>query len=65
MLDPRLFRGDLENTAAQLARRGFELDVAAIERLESERKSLQIETENLQAEKNKSAKSIGQAKAKG
>ena len=65
MLDPRLFRGELAETAAQLARRGFELDVAAIERLEGERKSLQIETENLQAEKNKSAKSIGQAKAKG
>jgi seryl-tRNA synthetase len=65
MLDPRLFRGELENTAAQLARRSFELDVAAIERLENERKSLQVETQNLQAEKNKSAKSIGQAKAKG
>jgi seryl-tRNA synthetase len=65
MLDPRLFRGELENTAAQLARRGFELDIEAIERLENERKSLQVDTQNLQAEKNKSAKSIGQAKAKG
>ncbi len=65
MLDPRLLRGDLENTAAQLARRGFALDVEAIERLENERKSLQVDTQNLQAEKNKSAKSIGQAKAKG
>ncbi len=65
MLDPRLFRGELENTAAQLARRGFALDVAAIERLESERKSLQVDTENLQAERNRSSKAIGQAKAKG
>ena len=65
MLDPRLFRSELDETAAQLARRGFELDVAAIARLEEERKSLQVDTQNLQAEKNKSAKSIGQAKAKG
>ncbi len=65
MLDPRLLRGDLENTAAQLARRGFALDVEAIERLENERKSLQVDTQNLQAERNKSSKSIGQAKAKG
>ena len=65
MLDPRLLRGDLENTAAKLARRGFALDVEAIERLESERKSLQVDTQNLQAERNKSSKSIGQAKAQG
>ncbi|MDH5784740.1 MAG: serine--tRNA ligase, partial [Chromatiales bacterium] len=59
MLDPRLFRSELDETAAQLARRGFELDVTAIARLEEERKSLQVDTENLQAEKNKSAKAIG------
>ncbi|MEN8170938.1 MAG: serine--tRNA ligase [Pseudomonadota bacterium] len=65
MLDPRLFRGELETTAAQLARRGFQLNVEAIERLESERKSLQVDTQNLQAERNISSKAIGQAKAKG
>ncbi len=65
MLDPRLFRGDLDNTAAQLARRGFVLDVEVIERLESERKVLQVQTQELQNERNQRSKAIGQAKAKG
>jgi len=65
MLDPRLFRSDIEQTAQQLARRGFVLDCAAISRLESERKSLQVQTQELQNERNSRSKAIGQAKAKG
>ncbi len=65
MLDPRLFRDDLDNTAAQLARRGFKLDIEAISRLESERKVLQVQTQEMQSERNKRSKAIGQAKAKG
>jgi seryl-tRNA synthetase len=65
MLDPRLFRGDLENTAAQLARRGYQLDAEAIARLDGERKELQVATQELQKKRNQSSKSIGQAKAKG
>ncbi|MFA7557373.1 MAG: serine--tRNA ligase, partial [Hydrogenophaga sp.] len=65
MLDPRLFRSDLEATAAKLARRGFVLDTAAIARLEAERKELQTRTQELQAERNAKSKAIGQAKAKG
>ncbi|MCK9531870.1 MAG: serine--tRNA ligase [Gammaproteobacteria bacterium] len=65
MLDPRLFRSDLEATAAKLARRGFMLDTAAIARLEAERKELQTRTQELQAERNAKSKAIGQAKAKG
>jgi seryl-tRNA synthetase len=65
MLDPRLFRSELDNTAAQLARRGFQLEVEAIARLEGERKELQVQTQELQAERNQSSKAIGQAKAKG
>ena len=65
MLDARLFRSELENTAAQLARRGFVLDVAAIAKLESERKEIQVKTQELQAERNARSKAIGQAKAKG
>lgn len=65
MLDPRLFRSDIEQTAQQLARRGFALDSDAISRLESERKSLQVETQELQNERNSRSKAIGQAKAKG
>jgi seryl-tRNA synthetase len=65
MLDPRLFRSELDNTAAQLARRGFQLDVAAIARLEGERKELQVQTQELQQQRNQSSRAIGQAKAKG
>jgi len=65
MLDARLFRSELENTAAQLARRGFVLDVAALAHLETERKEIQVKTQELQAERNARSKAIGQAKAKG
>jgi len=65
MLDPRLFRADLEATAAQLARRGFVLDTAAIARLEAERKTIQVQTETLQAERNGQSRAIGQAKSRG
>ncbi len=65
MLDPKLLRSQLANVAAQLRRRGFDLDVAAIERLETSRKDIQVRTEELQAERNRSSKSIGQAKASG
>jgi len=65
MLDPKLLRTDLENVAAQLARRGYELDVAAVKSLEERRKSLQVETQELQNERNTKSKSIGKAKAAG
>ncbi len=65
MLDPRLFRADLENVKKQLDRRSFTFDTAAFEALENKRKTVQIRTQELQNERNKSSKSIGQAKAKG
>jgi len=65
MLDPKLIRNELGYVADQLARRGFKLDVAAISALEDERKAIQVETQQLQNERNKSSKAIGQAKAKG
>jgi seryl-tRNA synthetase len=65
MLDPRLLRSDLENTAKLLARRGFTLDVKAIAGLEEKRKSVQVVTQQLQNERNVKSKAIGQAKARG
>jgi len=65
MLDPRLFRSDLDEVKKQLDRRSYAFDATAYEGLESRRKAVQINTQELQNEKNKSAKSIGQAKAKG
>ena len=65
MLDPNLLRNELDLVAQKLARRGFKLDVATIRDLEEKRKVLQVETENLQAERNARSKSIGAAKARG
>ena len=65
MLDPKRLRANPQEVAAQLARRGYVLDVAAFEKLESQRKALQSETEALQAQRNKASKEIGFAKSKG
>jgi len=65
MLDPKLFRTDLDNTARLLARRGFTLDVATITSLEEKRKQIQVITQQYQNERNTKSKAIGQAKARG
>ncbi len=65
MLDPKLLRSELEETARQLARRGVVLDTQKIAALEGKRKELQVLTQSLQNERNTSAKAIGKAKATG
>lgn len=65
MLDPKYLRDQLLETAAHLAKRGYTLDVELLSRLETKRKTLQEETENLQSKRNSFAKQIGQRKAKG
>lgn len=65
MLDPKLLRSHLDETARQLARRGFALGTEKFTALESERKRLQMLTQDLQSERNSSAKAVGKAKAAG
>ena len=65
MLDSKLLRSNLQDVADRLASRGFVLDVARIEALEEQRKTVQTRTEALQAERNSRSKSIGQAKGRG
>jgi len=65
MLDPKLIRQELEAVAASLATRGYTLEVARLRELEQQRRAVQVEVEELRAERNRSAKSIGQAKARG
>jgi seryl-tRNA synthetase len=65
MLDPQVLRNRLEEVAAALKPRGFELDTASLERLETHRKALQVETQALQRRRNASAKTIGEAKSRG
>ncbi|MFF7710071.1 serine--tRNA ligase [Pseudomonas sp. NPDC007930] len=65
MLDSKLLRGQLQDVADRLATRGYALDVARLEALEAQRKTVQTRTEQLQAERNARSKTIGQAKSRG
>ena len=65
MLDPKLLRSELDTVRQQLARRGFTLDTDALQTLENRRKTIQVETQQLQAERNSRSKGIGKAKAAG
>lgn len=65
MLDPKLLRTDFDEVAKHLSRRGLKLDQQSFAKVEEQRKQLQVETEDLQGQRNKNSKLIGQAKAKG
>lgn len=65
MLDPKLLRTHLEMIATKLSTRGYKLDVGFLNTLENQRKDLQIETQQLQNERNIKSKTIGKAKANG
>src|SRR5882672_1591947 len=65
MLDIQLVRNDLDSVAARLATRGLTIDVAAFRALEEQRKHAQVRTQELQAKRNASSKSIGELKRKG
>ena len=65
MLDPKLLRSQLDVVANRLQCRHVELDTAKLQSFEESRRTLQSETEQLQAERNAGAKKIGQAKKSG
>jgi seryl-tRNA synthetase len=65
MIDIQLLRKDIDNVAARLAARKFQLDVAAFNGLEAERKANQTRTEELQGKRNTLSKQIGMLKGKG
>ena len=66
MIDPNLLRNNLAEIAEKLKiKRNFVLDTAKLSDLEEQRKSLQVKTETLQAERNTRSKAIGAAKARG
>ncbi|MET0658466.1 MAG: serine--tRNA ligase, partial [Steroidobacteraceae bacterium] len=65
MLDPKLLRSDPTAVAANLARRGFTLDVAKLGALEESRRKWQLRVDELRNERNTHAKSVGKAKAQG
>ena len=65
MLDAKQLRADPQSIANNLARRGFTLDVAAFTALEERRKTAQMESDKVRAERNANAKAVGMAKGKG
>lgn len=65
MLDAKLVRTQPQEIAQKLATRGFTLDVEKIETLEQQRRTVQVKTEQLQADRNARSKAIGQAKQRG
>ncbi len=65
MLDIQLLRNNIDAVSAGLSNRGYVLDTATFLTLESERKTLQTRTQDLQASRNSLSKQIGMLKGKG
>ena len=65
MIDQKRLRGDLLDLQQQLDTRGYALDITFWQTIESERKSLQMQTEELQAKRNAGAKEVGALKKSG
>jgi len=65
MIDIQLLRKDIDTASARLATRKFQLDVDTFNALESERKSIQTRTEELQGKRNSLSRQIGMLKGKG
>ncbi len=65
MLEIQQLRTDLDRVTRQLAKRGYTFPVETFNALEAERKIIQTQTQELQAQRNATSKRIGQAKSKG
>jgi seryl-tRNA synthetase len=65
MLDINALRKDIEAVAARLRSRPFDLNVAAFNALEAERRQVQVATEELQARRNALSKQVGLLKSRG
>ncbi len=65
MLDIQLLRSQLDSVAQRLASRGKAIDFTEFTALETERKTLQTRTQELQNQRNTLSKQIGMLKGKG
>ncbi len=65
MLDIQQLRSNLDAVAAGLAKRGKPIDFSEFTALETERKTLQTRTQELQAQRNSLSKQIGMLKGQG
>ena len=65
MLGSKLLRGNIDFVVEQLKRRNFTFDTVQYNKLEGQRKVIQVQTQDLQNLRNKRSKAIGKAKASG
>ena len=65
MLDLKTILDDPQNVRRRLAGRGFDLDLAELNRLHDERKGIQRRSEVLRSARNKASEEIGRAKKEG
>ncbi len=65
MLDPKYLRDELDTVAEKLRIRGYTVDVASLQSLETKRKVLQTKLQDLQSARNHASKKIGIAKSNG
>ena len=65
MLDIKKLRDNFKNIQLSLKKRGYDLDEASFKSLDNSRKELQIDVENLQAERKKLSSEFGKLKASG
>ncbi|MDP6727835.1 MAG: serine--tRNA ligase [Gammaproteobacteria bacterium] len=65
MLESKLLRGNIDFVVEQLKRRNFALDAAQYNKLEDQRKAIQVQTQDLQNHRNTRSKAIGKAKTSG
>ena len=65
MIDTKLLREEFSTIKNSLMRRGFDIDQKKFESIDVRRKSLQIEVENLQSERNNISAEFGQKKKSG
>ena len=65
MIDIKKLRDNPEFVKQALKKRGYDLDVSTFSKLDSSRKSLQVNVENLQAERKKLSAEFGKLKSSG
>ena len=65
MLDSQLLRNHLDTVAEKLLVKGYQLNKQQFLEFERERKTLQVQVEELRSQRNSESKKIGQAKAAG
>ena len=65
MLNIKDLRDDFDNIKIALEKRGYEINQKTFEKLDKERKTLQVDVENLQAERNNLSNDFGKLKSSG